>query len=83
MELCRRWLGPFKVVKVVSLVAHRLSLPPGWKICPVFHVSNPKRFAQSNEFVQEDQLLPQILVDGQEDYKIEGILWHKSNGAGR
>ena len=72
LKLCRRWIGPFKVEKVVSLVAYRLNLPPSWKIWPVFHVSNLKRFRRSNEFVREDQPLPPILVDGEEEYEVDG-----------
>ena len=83
LKLRKRWVGPFKVEKVVSPVAYRLSLPPGWKIWPVFHVSNLKRFRRSNEFVREDQPLPPILVDGEEEYEVEGILRHKGDGARR
>ena len=83
LKLRRRWVGPFKVEKVVSPVAYRLSLPPSWKIWPVFHLSNLKRFRQSNEFVREDQPLPPILVDGEEEYEVEGILRHKGDGARR
>ena len=83
LKLRRRWVGPFKVEKVVSPVVYWLSLPPGWKIWPVFHVSNLKRFRRSNEFVREDQPLPPILVDGEEEYEVEGILRHKGDGARR
>ena len=83
LKLHRSWVGPFKVEKVVSPVADRLSLPPSWKIWPIFQVSNLKRFRRSNEFVREDQPLPPILVDGEEEYEVEGILRHKGDGAWR
>ena len=67
--------------KIVSPVVYRLNLPPGWKIWPVFHVSKLKRFRRSNEFVREDQPLPPILVDGEEEYEVKGILRHKGDGA--
>ena len=73
LKLRRLWVGPFKVEKVVSRVAYWLSLPPGWKIWPVFHVSNLKRFRRSNEFVREDQPLPPILVDGEESTRSRGF----------
>ena len=37
-----RWLGPFKVDKVVSPVSYRLQLPSSMKIHPVIHVSRLK-----------------------------------------
>ena len=62
-------------------MAYELSLPPNWKIWPVLHVLNLKRFAQPNESVWEDQPLPPILVDGEEECKVKGILWHKGDGS--
>ena len=35
-KLKRRWVGPFTIAKVVSPVAFRLNLPPGWQIHPTF-----------------------------------------------
>ena len=43
-KLRRRWIGPYRVARVISLVAYKLDLPPTWRIHPVFHVSNLKRF---------------------------------------
>ena len=43
-KLKRRWVGPFTIAKVVSLVAFRLNLPPGWQIHPTFHASNLKAY---------------------------------------
>ena len=43
-NLRRRWVGPFTITKVVSLVAFRLDLPPGWQIHPTFHASNLKAY---------------------------------------
>ena len=51
VKLRKRWVGPFKVEKVIALMAYWLSLPPGWKIWPVFHILNLKWFRRSNEFV--------------------------------
>ena len=38
------WVGPFTIAKVVSPVAFRLNLPPGWQIHPTFHASNLKAY---------------------------------------
>ena len=50
VKLKRRWIGPFSIVMVISLVAYRLDLPPTWRIHPVFHVLNLKKFQWSEEF---------------------------------
>ena len=81
VKLCRRWVGPFTVNRVVSPVAYRLDLPQGWKIHPTFNVSHLKRYLQSEEFVREVEPPPLELVEGVLEYKIEGILWHKGKGA--
>ncbi len=82
-KLRRRWIGPFKVTEVISPVAYRLGLPPGWKIWPVFHVSNLKRYHRSDEFVRMEEPPPSLLVDEDEEYIVEGILRHKGEGAQR
>ena len=76
-KLRRHWIGPFKVAKVISPVAYGLDLPPDWRIHPVFHVSNLKRYIRSDEFVREELPPPPILVDGEEEYEVEAILRHK------
>ena len=63
----KRWVGRFKVAKVVSTMAYQLSLTPGWKIWPIFLVSNFKQFMQSIEFVWAGQPLPPILVDSEKE----------------
>ena len=68
---------------MVSLLAYKLDVPPSWKIHPVFHVSNLKRYARSPEFIRSETPPPPELVDGEEEYKIEAILRHKGSGARR
>ena len=62
-KLRRRWVGPFTIAAVISPVAYRLELPPHWKIHPVFHVSNLKRYVQSAEFPRVEQPPPPIMVE--------------------
>ena len=83
IKLCRRWVGPFKISRVISPVAYGLDLPPAWQVHPVFHVSNLKRFHRSTEFEREEQPPPPILVEGEEEYEVEEILRHKGQGARR
>ena len=82
-KLRRRWVGPFKISRVISPVAYGLDLPPAWQVHPVFHVSNLKRFHRSTQFEREEQPPPPILVEGEEEYEVEEILRHKGQGARR
>ena len=68
---------------MISLVAYRLDLPPTWRIHPAFHVSNLKRFHQSEEFEREERPSSPIVVDDEEEYEVEAILRHKGKGAWR
>ena len=52
-KLRRRFVGPFKVNRVISPVAYRLDLPPGWQIHPTFHVSSLKRCIWHLDFERE------------------------------
>ena len=62
-------------------MAYRLDLPPAWRVHPVFHFSNLKRFKWSEEFEREEQPPPPVMVEGKEEYEVEAILRHKGKGA--
>ena len=66
---------------MISPVAYSLDLAPTWRIHPVFHVSNLKRFHRSEEFEREERPPSPIVVDGEEEYEVEAILRHKGKGA--
>ncbi|KAK3513379.1 hypothetical protein QTP70_014206, partial [Hemibagrus guttatus] len=38
-KLSPKFVGPFKIIRQVNLVAYRLRLPALYRICPTFHVS--------------------------------------------
>ena len=67
-------MSPFTIQKVVSPVAFRLDLPPGWQIHPTFHASNLKAFIRHLEFEWEVEPPPTELVDGNLEYEVEAIL---------
>ena len=67
--------------QVISPVAYGLDFPPTWRIHPIFHVSNLKRFHQSEELERGERPPYPIVVDGEEEYEVEAILKHKGKGA--
>ena len=79
-KLLPKWLGPYKILKLVGPAACQLELPPTALIHDVFHVSLLKEY-HSNGRVQPPPT-PYIL-DGQEEYEVERILSHRSRRTGR
>ena len=64
-------------------MAYRLDLPPAWRVHPVFHVSNLKRWTRSEEFERVERPPSPVMVEGHEEYEVEAILRHKGKGARR
>ena len=81
VKLRRRWVGPFRINKIVSSVAYGVDLPANWHIHPVFHVSRLKKFHRSAEFVREVSPPPPDLVEGHLEYEVESIARHRGEGA--
>ena len=75
-KLNPRFIGPFRITKMVSPTACKLELPPGMKIHPVFHVSLLRKYQPSpEEFSERRQAPPQPVVIGdQKEYEVERIL---------
>ena len=51
-KLQAHWVGPFTISRVVSPVAYKVGLPPGWQIHPVFHIDRLKLYVNSEEFLR-------------------------------
>ena len=64
-------------------MAYRLGLAPAWRVHPVFHVSNLKRWTQSEEFERVERPPSPVMVEEHEEDEVEAILMHKGKGARR
>jgi RNase H-like domain found in reverse transcriptase/Reverse transcriptase (RNA-dependent DNA polymerase)/Integrase zinc binding domain/Chromo (CHRromatin Organisation MOdifier) domain/Aspartyl protease len=77
-KLLPRYLGPFKVVRLIGTAAVKLEIPATWKLHPVFHVSLLKLWdgPTSSEPLA-------VEVDGLPEYTIETVLSHRLQSRGR
>ena len=73
-KLRARWVGPFKISRVVSPVAYKVDLPQGWQIHPVFHIDHIKQYVHSNEFLWEVEPPCFVLVEDHLEYEIEDLI---------
>jgi hypothetical protein len=77
-KLLPKFVGPFKIKKVVSSVAYELDLPVTMKIHPVFHVSKLRKYVPSDPemFPTRQHVIrpPPDMVDGQEEFEVEEIV---------
>ncbi|KAF8750267.1 hypothetical protein RHS01_09459 [Rhizoctonia solani] len=71
-KLTEQRLGPFKVIKKISDQAYRLELPPTMRIHNVFYVGLLSKVKRDKKRNFENQP-PPVTVDGEEEYKVEGI----------
>ena len=88
-KLQPRYIGPFKIERVVSPVAFRLALPREMRVNPVFHSSLLKPFHPSPAIFRErrhseDNVRPPPMVadPGFDQYKVENILDWRRKGRG-
>ena len=82
-KLRARWVGPFTISRVVSPVAYKVDLPPGWQIHPVFHIDSLKRYIRSEEFLQEVEPFPPILVEDHLEHEVDDLIRYRGRGARR
>jgi len=75
-KLDHRWIGPFKILKVISPAALKLQLTAKQKgVHPVVSVTNIRRYTPDDvaERPQEPRPGPDV-IDGKEEYEAERIL---------
>ena len=75
-KLQPKWLGPFKLIRMVGTQAAELELPSTMKIHDVCHVSLLKPFtAQPGEVANP----PVVYVDGDQEVDVEHIRSHRGS----
>ena len=67
-----KFIGPFKILTVVSPVACKLELPASWKIHPVFHISQFRKYVPNSD--RAEQQVIEIEDDGQIEYQVDKII---------
>ena len=68
--------GPFEITEVIGPVTYRLKLPATWKIHDMFHAMLLQQYRENEVYGANFPKPPPELVDGEEVYKVEGILRH-------
>jgi len=65
-KLMERFVGPYKIKKIVSSNTVELELPSTVKIHPVVNVSRIQRYVGQVEGQRKEQLLP-VIIKGEEE----------------
>ena len=72
-KLCPKRYGPFKISRVISLVAYQLELPSQWKIHPVFHASLLLLYKETEQHGPNFIRPPPDVIGGEEQYEVKAI----------
>jgi len=72
-KLTERFVGPYRVKKIISSNAVKLELPNTVKIHPVVNVSRVRRYVGQVEGQRKEQPAP-VIIEGEEEWEVEQIL---------
>jgi hypothetical protein len=78
-----KFLGPYRITKVVSPYAYCLELPASMKIHPVFHVNLLRPAATDPLPEQRQEPPPPVEVEGVEEWEVQDILDSRWDRRGR
>jgi hypothetical protein len=86
-KLLAKFIGPFKITRVISDTAYQLELPHSMRIHPTFHVSKLKPYRDGSAIFpwrnQPSRPSPEILPDGEEAWEVERIIDKRQRKYGR
>ena len=83
-KLYLKFIGPFKIKRVVSSVAYELELPSSMRVHPTFHVSKLKVFNKDDhQLFEREQVIrpPPDIVNEQEEFEVEQIIDKRESGS--
>jgi len=70
-----RYKGPFEVIEKLSNIMFQLRMPPRYQaLHPVFYASKLAQYSKSIIHGQKSISPPPTLIQGQEEWEVEGIL---------
>lgn len=72
-----RFIGPFRVIRLIGANAFELALPESMKVHPVFNVSLLRKYY--GEYSPPGP----IIVEGEVEYEVDRIIRHRGNGKRR
>ena len=78
-KLLDKYIGPYKIISVISDVSYKLDLPIKFRLHPVFHVSKLRRYvdAPDDKFPtrkQQNRPAPVMKLDGKDAWYVEKII---------
>jgi len=71
--LTKRFVGPYKIKKIISSNAVELKLPSIIKVHPVVNISRIHRYIEQVEGQKKKQLAL-VIIKGEEEWEVEKIL---------
>ena len=72
-KLTERFVGPYKIKKIISTNAVELELPSTIRIHPVVNISRIRRYVGQVEGQRREQPAP-VMIEGEEEWEVEKIL---------
>jgi len=72
-KLTERFVGPYRIKKIISSNVVELELPSTIKIHPVVNVSRIHRYVGQVQGQKKEQPLP-VIIEGEEEWEVERIL---------